>query len=597
MQGLEVLKQLFKQYSNELIYIFIFIKLLLFHVLSNTPASSGVYTTSLGFLFIFYSLSYLFRHKGRLFFSYGVNLVISFVLLANTLYLDYYSSPVTISTFYQTSNLSGLGDSILFLFQIEYLFYLLDLALFPFIFLKKSFTYRKPRSIVRGVLPFMTIGLIGIFIKPIKLIVIDQLENPVQAYDSLDHTVQYGIIGHHALDAYFHINDAHFTLSSNEEKMIQAALTQKKEYVNELKYEGFGKKKNLIMIQVESLQHFVLNQKVNGQEITPTLNKMLKNSISFPNFYAQTIGGNSSDAEFLTQTSLFPIKTGSVFFRYPANTYLSLGLALKQEGYSTLAVHADEKTFWNRHEMYPSLGFDQYMTIEQFPQKEIVGMGVGDKEMFSETARILAEQEKPFYSFIITLTNHLPYEIEKEKQSLQLPNELENTLLGNYFQTVKYTDESLELFLESLKENTLLEDSVIVLYGDHNGLFHQDKVLVEEWLKKDISDEQWYREFATVPFLIYHPAIKGGVNQTIGGQIDVYPTLTSIMGVDHQKRKTMLGVDLLKAGSGSALIPSGGYVDKSLYITEDSVSADLSQEQQKLLDISNLIIKGDYFRQ
>jgi lipoteichoic acid synthase len=596
MQGLEVLKRLCTRYFNEIIYLFIFIKLILFHLLSSTPMSSGVYSTSLGFLFIFYSLSFFFRNKGRLFFSYFVSAVISLVLLANTLYLDYYSSPVTISTFYQTSNLSGLGDSILFLFQMDYLLYLLDLAVFPFFFFKRSFVYRKPSSIVKGVLPFMTIGLIGIFIKPIKLMVIDQMENPVQAYDSLDHTVQYGIIGHHALDTYFHVSDAHFTLSSEQKEKIQTAFTQKKEYEKTSKFQGFGKNKNLIMIQVESLQHFVLNKKVNGQEITPTLNRLLNHSISFPNFYAQTIGGNSSDAEFLTQTSLFPLKTGSVFFRYPANTYHSLGLALKEEGFTTLAVHADEKTFWNRHEMYPSLGFDQYVTIEQFPQKEIVGMGVGDKEMFGETAQILAEQEKPFYSFIVTLTNHMPYEIEKEKQSLRLPAELKNTLLGNYFQTVRYTDEALALFLESLKEKELLKDSVIVLYGDHNGLFHRDKALVEGWLKKDISDEQWYREFATVPLLIHHPSIKGEVNQTIGGQIDVYPTLTSIMGVDRQEAEAKLGVDLMRTESGFALIPSGGYVEKSLFITENSFSTDLSQEQQMQLEISNLIIKGDYFR-
>jgi lipoteichoic acid synthase len=223
-------------------------------------------------------------------------------------------------------------------------------------------------------------------------------------------------------------------------------------------------------------------------------------------------------------------------------------------------------------------------------------MGVGDKEMFKETARMLAEIEKPFYSFIVTLSNHMPYEIDIESQSLQLPDELENSLLGNYFQAVKYTDESLALFLESLNEKALLEDSIIVLYGDHNGIFHKDKVLVEEWLKRDISDEQWYREFATVPFLIYHPAIKGEVNQTISGQIDVTPTLTSIMGVDQQREQAMLGVNLLRTNSGSVLIPSGGYVDKSLYITEDSVSDDVTLEQQKLLDVSNLIIKGDYFR-
>ncbi len=595
MQGLKAPKELFVRYCNELVYIFLFIKIILFHLLTDTPVSSGVYSTSLGFLFIFYALSYFFRNKGRLIFSYAVSFFISLLLLSNTLYLDYYSSPVTIATFYQTSNLSGLGDSILYLFQPEYAVYFLDLLVLPFLIFRRSFVYKKRTTIVKGVLPFAVFGVMGLFMKPVKLMLIDKLENPVQAYDSLDQTVQYGIMGHHALDTYFHVRDANFTLSSEDKELIKEQLYKKEENTKETKYEGIGKGKNLILIQVESLQQFVLNKKVNEQEITPTLNKMKDHAITFPNFYAQTIGGNSSDAEFLTQTSLFPINSGSVFFRYPSNTYHSLGQTLKENGYGTLAVHADEKTFWNRHEMYPSLGFEKYVTIEQFPQKEMVGMGVGDKEMFTETARILADQKQPFYSFLVTLTNHMPYEIEKEKQSLALPPDLDNSLLGNYFQTVKYTDEALGLFMESLKEKKLLEDSIIVLYGDHNGIFHRDKQQVEKWMQKDITDEEWYREFATVPFMIYHPSINGEISQTIGGQIDVLPTLESIMDVRVNGPNTMLGTNLLRSGSGSVLIPSGGYVEKPLSITAQSVSQGLTEEQLRLLELSNLIIKGNYF--
>jgi lipoteichoic acid synthase len=595
MQGLKAPKELFVRYCNELIYFFLFIKIILFHLLTDTPMSSGVYSTSLGFLFIFYAMSYFFRNKGRLIFSYAVSFFIGLLLLSNTLYLDYYSSPVTIATFYQTSNLSGLGDSILYLFQPEYAVYFLDLLVLPFFIFKRSFVYKKRTSIVKGVIPFAVLGVMGLFMKPVKLMLIDKLENPVKAYDSLDQTVQYGIMGHHALDTYFHVRDTNFNLSSEDRQLIEEQLNKKEENSKETKYEGFGKGKNLILIQVESLQHFVLDKKVNRQEITPTLNKMMDHSISFPNFYAQTIGGNSSDAEFLTQTSLFPTNSGSVFFRYSSNTYHSLANGLKENGYGTFAVHADEKTFWNRHEMYPSLGFEKYVTIEQFPQKEMVGMGVGDKEMFTETARILSRQQQPFYSFIVTLTNHMPYEIEAEKQSLTLPPELNDTLLGNYFQTVRYTDEALGLFLDSLKEKNLLEDSLIVLYGDHNGIFHRDKQQVEKWIQRDITDDEWYKEYATVPFMIYHPSIKGEVSQTIGGQIDVSPTLKSIMAIGMEKEDAMLGSDLLRTDSHSVLIPSGGYVEKALSITDTGIKNGLSGDQERLLEISNMIIKGDYF--
>jgi lipoteichoic acid synthase len=596
--GVKVARTRIQKWSNELIYILLLLKIILFHFYSDSTISSGALSTSAGFLLLFYASSFLFRNKGRLIYSLLINLFISIILLSNTLYLNYYSSPVTISTFYQTTNLSGLGSSILYLFHYQYLSYLVDIIVLPFIFMSRKFFYEKAPSLVKGFSIFFILGICSIALKPVKLLYLNHVTNPIQAYDSLDIVVQYGILGHHALDTYFHIKDANFTLSTEDRKRIKKQLTHDPVVlkVKDHNYEELGKGKNLVLIQMESLQQFVLNKKIEGQEITPTLNKLLKNSLNFPNFYAQTIGGNSSDAEFLSQTSLFPLETGSVFFRYPSNTYHSMGQTLKQQGYSTLAIHADEKTFWNRQHMYPSLGFDDYISIDDFPQNEMIGMGVGDKEMFTETAKILGRQKKPFYSFIVTLTNHMPYEIPDEYKSLSLPNRLENTLLGDYFQTVRYTDEALSLFIDSLKEQNLLEDTIIVIYGDHNGIFNRDKQLLEKWLNKKITNEEWYRTFATVPFILYHPSMKETTQYTIGGQIDIFPTIGSILGLSSDSYSHSLGVNLLSTPDNTAIIPGGGYVEKPFSVHRGFIETGLTDQEKDILETSNLIIKGDYFK-
>ncbi|KML01141.1 LTA synthase family protein [Rossellomorea marisflavi] len=578
-------------YINELLYILLFFKVILFHTFTDTPLSSGVFSTSIGFLLACYGLSFLFSGKWRLAFSGLISLLVSFVFLSNAVYLDYYSSPITLSIFGQMANLGGLGDSITYLFKIRYLLFVADLVILPF-FLWSKFRYTKKREMVKGVIPFLTLSLLFLVMKPAKLMFVDGMENPVQAYDSLDHVVQYGLIGHHMLDSYSYIRDRNYKLTADDRKRIGTAFAAERDPADH-PYKAYGKDKNLIMIQVESLQSFVLNEEIGGKEITPTMNRMLKHSLSFPHFYAQTIAGNSSDAEFLTQTALYPLKSGSVFFRYPSNTYHSIGKSLKEDGYSTLGVHADEKTFWNRHLMYPSLGFEDYKTIEQFPQKELVGMGVGDKEMFTETAGTLKEQPSPFYSLIVTLTNHMPYDLPVEKKSLSLPKEVNGTLLGDYLQTVRYTDEAIGLFLKELESDGLLEDSIIVLYGDHNGIFERDKSLIEKWKGKSISTEEWYREYATVPFMIYNPGIKGKEIDTYGGQVDVYPTIASIMGTSHTSG---LGENLLGSPSGTVVIPSGGYVTKSLMIGKDGIAEGLGAEEQEMLNTSELIIKGDYLK-
>ncbi|MDW4528430.1 LTA synthase family protein [Rossellomorea marisflavi] len=576
-------------YINELLYILLFFKVILFHSFTDTPLSSGVFSTSIGFLLACYGLSFLFSGKWRLAFSGLISLLVSFVFLSNAVYLDYYSSPITLSIFGQMANLGGLGDSITYLFKFRYLLFVVDLVVLPF-FLWSTFPYTKKRSMVKGVIPFLTLGLLFLVMKPAKLIFVDRMENPVQAYDSLDHVVQYGLIGHHMLDSYSYVRDRNYKLSDDDRKRIGMVFAAERDPADH-PYKTYGKGKNLIMIQVESLQSFVLNEEIGGKEITPTMNRMMKHSLSFPHFYAQTIAGNSSDAEFLTQTALYPLKSGSVFFRYPSNTYHSIGNSLKKDGYSTLGVHADEKTFWNRHLMYPSLGFGDYKTIEQFPQKELVGMGVGDKEMFTETAGILKEQPSPFYSLIVTLTNHMPYDLPVEKQSLSLPKEVNGTLLGDYLQTVRYTDEAIGLFLKELESDGLLEDSIIVLYGDHNGIFERDKSLIEKWKGKSISNEEWYREYATVPFMIYNPGIKGKEIDAYGGQVDVYPTIASIMGTSYTSG---LGENLLDSPSGTVVIPSGGYVTKSLMIGKDRIVEGLGAQEQEMLNTSELIIKGDF---
>ncbi|KON82933.1 hypothetical protein AF331_19010 [Rossellomorea marisflavi] len=577
-------------YINELLYILLFFKVILFHTFTDTPLSSGVFSTSIGFLLACYGLSFLFSGKWRLAFSGLVSLLVSFVFLSNAVYLDYYSSPITLSIFGQMANLGGLGDSITYLFKLRYLLFVADLVVLP-LFLLSKFPYTKKRAMVKGVIPFLTLGLLFLVMKPAKLMFVDGMENPVQAYDSLDHVVQYGLIGHHMLDSYSFVRDRNYKLTDDDRKRIGTAFAAERDPADH-PYKAFGKGKNLIMIQVESLQSFVLNEEIGGKEITPTMNRMMKHSLSFPHFYAQTIAGNSSDAEFLTQTALYPLKSGSVFFRYPSNTYHSIGNSLKKDGYSTLGVHADEKTFWNRHLMYPSLGFEDYKTIEQFPQKELVGMGVGDKEMFTETAGTLKEQPYPFYSLIVTLTNHMPYDLPAEKKSLSLPEEVNGTLLGDYLQTVRYTDEALGLFLKELESEGLLEDSVIVLYGDHNGIFEGDKSLIEQWKGKSISTEEWYREYATVPFMIYNPGIKGKEIDAYGGQVDVYPTIASVMGTSYTSG---LGENLLGSPSGTVVIPSGGYVTKSLMIGKDRMKSGLSEKALHTLDISESLIKGNYF--
>ena len=113
-----------------------------------------------------------------------------------------------------------------------------------------------------------------------------------------------------------------------------------------------AKGKNLIIVQVEALQQFVIDKTVMGQEITPNLNKLIKSSAYFNNYFYQIAAGGTSDAEFMSNNSLYPAPSGAAFFFYANNNYLSLPKALVKNGYETAALNGYYETFWNRNIMY-----------------------------------------------------------------------------------------------------------------------------------------------------------------------------------------------------------------------------------------------------
>ncbi|WDU84411.1 LTA synthase family protein [Caloramator sp. Dgby_cultured_2] len=138
-----------------------------------------------------------------------------------------------------------------------------------------------------------------------------------------------------------------------------------------------------MVVQLEAFQGFVLERKINGQELTPNLNKLAKDSLVFENYYYQTAWGGTSDAEFLSNVSLLPARDGSVYYQYAGNKYDALPKELKGIGYFTAVMHANRPGFWNRTNMYRALGFDKYESEKDFNIDEIQGMGLSDKSFLN----------------------------------------------------------------------------------------------------------------------------------------------------------------------------------------------------------------------
>jgi phosphoglycerol transferase MdoB-like AlkP superfamily enzyme len=330
-------------------------------------------------------------------------------------------------------------------------------------------------------------------------------------------------------------------------------------------YHGIAAGKNLIVIQVEALQSFVLNRSVGGVEITPNLNRLARRGLNFTETYHQTAMGNSADAEFLVNTGLFPAPTGVAYTRYAGNEFNSIASALKAKGYSTIALHGDKPGFWNRARMYPSLSFDRFVSNKDYEVDSVIGLGLSDESFFRQSLPILKAQKKPFYAFLITLSSHYPFNMNLEKIPDLPLGDLAGTELGNYLRCIHYADSQIGAFVAGLRREGLLDESVLAVYGDHPGLTVSDRADLARFLGvQDLTGSVAWKKANRIPFIVRLPHERLRSQYSIAtGQIDIGPTLGNLVGTDLQ---TAFGQDLLNARHGFVVFRNGSFLDDEAWV-------------------------------
>lgn len=312
-------------------------------------------------------------------------------------------------------------------------------------------------------------------------------------------------------------------------------------------YQGIAKNKNVIVIQLEAFSDFLINLKIDDQEITPNLNKLAKDGYRFTNFYYQSGPGTTSDAEFTSLNSLLFLSNRSVYFDYPDNNYYALPRFLSENNYNPIAMHGYRKEFWNRSVIYPNLGFKRFYNSDDYIIKDPIGWGLSDNDFLDQSVDIMKNVKKPFFSFLLTLSTHSPFNIPEDKKELKINKDEFGGLMTDYFHATHYTDKAIGNFIEKLKESGLYEDSMIVFYGDHEGYlepmnnpgFRKLLNIPEENKNNHLT----HIELQRVPFIINIPGKPNfnGIMESPSSQFDFYPTITNLLG--FEKPKTTLGKD------------------------------------------------------
>lgn len=305
-----------------------------------------------------------------------------------------------------------------------------------------------------------------------------------------------------------------------------------------VQYTGVAKGKNVFIIHLESFQQFLIDFKWQGEEVTPNLNKLYhaSDTLSFDNFFNQVGQGKTADAEMMLENSLFGLPEGSAMVSDgTANTFQAAPAILDQQGYTTASFHGDVPSFWNRDNTYKSWGYDYFFSKAYFQSGKDydIGYGLKDKIFLKDSAQYIEQLPQPFYAKLITVTNHYPYTLDKKNQSIAKTDTGDSTVDG-YVQTARYLDQSIGEFMAWLKKSGLDKKSMVVFYGDHYGISGNHKKAIAQLLGKDKFDDFDNAQFQRVPFMIHMNGLKGGINHTYGGEIDVLPTLMNLLGISNQ---------------------------------------------------------------
>ncbi|KAB3531856.1 LTA synthase family protein [Alkaliphilus serpentinus] len=501
-----------------------------------------------------YAIVFVTFKKNKLIHILSVYSLLAIILFSNLIHYRYFHMPLSFYSFQAFKQVGAVKTSVFYLIKLTDALIFLDLIiLWPLLFKKRAitefFTSKKDRIMA------YSLSIVVFAAAPVA-------NNKI--LNGNTHTInQLGTINYHLQDLYGYIFDQS-TFGGYDATVFNSGIN-----LGEGKYHGLIEGRNIITIQVESMHNFVLQREIEGQPITPIMNSLInKDSIYFSRYYQQLGRGNTSDAEFVSNNSLYASMKTYSYKEYEGNELYTLPQVLKEEGYNTIAFHGNEPDFWNRKSIYPSIGFNTYISTDEMEMDEVIGMGISDGSLFKQSLGYLEKLPQPFYSFYVSLTSHNPFIIPEEQRGLTIDGEYKDTIIADYFQSVNYFDRMLGEFIEELKRRDLYDNSVIVIYGDHFALdIRKDNIkeLITDYLGKPYD----FEEFLNVGLLIHIPG--SGITETYttaGGQIDFFPTMMNLVGVDEIKGN-ILGKDLINTEEG--FVAHQTYMIRGSFIDNEKV--------------------------
>ena len=305
---------------------------------------------------------------------------------------------------------------------------------------------------------------------------------------------------------------------------------------------------NVIAIQVESMDSNIVNQTWNGDYVAPYLHSLTKSAVYYPYTLSYHMAGGTSDAEFSIINSVEPL---SIFPSMKLSKYTypnSLAKQFDDAGYTTYAFHGNIGNYYNRNVAFKKMGFNKFFDVNDMNYKDTSGWGVPDHLMFNYVLDTLDDNNRPFFSYIITITSHMPFNNTSSYYSAPQFNGVKNETVRNYFISMSYVDQSIQEFVEKVQET--YPDTYILIYGDHT-----PDINTAEFSQASYEYENNYYEF--VPMFVITPDSQAKAQDSYAASfLDIAPTMLKASGIAYNYKTS--GINLVDTPGEAPEIPYKG---------------------------------------
>lgn len=376
---------------------------------------------------------------------------------------------------------------------------------------------------------------------------------------------------------------------------------------NKNKYTGMFKDKNLIVIVGESFSSLAIRK-----DLTPNLNRLYEEGFQFENFYTPIFPVSTADGEYITDTSLLP-KEGVWSFKEIIGNYMPYSYAnvFEGQGYSSNSYHNHTATYYKRDKYLETMGYNSYLAVGNGLEDRMVTdvFPNSDYKMVDVTIGDYINNDK-FLAYYMTVSGHLSYDYKENEMVRENWDKVKSLPYSDrakgYLATNIELDKAVGRILEALEQTGKLEDTVIVISGDHYpyGLTIEEINELSKY-KRDSVFEKF-----RMPLLIWSGSMKEPIKVSkLGSSLDILPTVLNLFGVEFDSR-LLMGRDLLSDSEPLVILADRSFItNKGKYNAmtgrftrsdkaqiEEGYVDKINNEIYKKFQISRLILEKDYYK-